>query len=724
MPPVYELCSDLSKVLVLTTNLYGSFEVVTAGVHMATSWENVGSHMLELLQEGCSSFHSLFNIDFDATGGPKQVSVTKLFSIDSDCDLQIHLSILRMNSNRHGLTFNILANNQTILRSVCNSIAWAIGALRLPWPDMEQSARVKFVKSRVQLQHSVYSAQKLSAIPVSASFDGERMWVRGNNNRSPGEPPLLSFDEKKDAWESQAIQDGPFTCWKELFSTIVVMEREPDVFERYPSGSSAVRDSLPGLLVDYEVLLHLSAVTHEVLYEDSIVLMGFETALIPLTPLENQRSGVVRWHFISTPGEQITYDLLDVPNRLIAQESNLFNNTKALVGWTNHARMLLGSCVMGAVRLQISSARQVQQPKLRLKSLKPLRPQVALNVGIMPVFSFTLNPKRETVQALLPCQIAFNPASNLSGILNQASKMHFILVDPDGGHGKAWMVPALNYLIFAVACYLKENNYTPPYPCYTPTTALSDPEALQQEIQELLGQRISFKRGTSEMLLEDIIQEIWQRTASAKKRIAKWISQSVIAQDTASFYGMELYNVICDGELQLKRLSLDDYPSIAAWRALCWELCIFFAPGIGDLIQVIDAGNCPPCQDLSGIAKGVLHCRIPDLVKLASRHFSTQWTAKVHEYTLTDGVTWRISGNPFKSCDRDTCYGVGKLQKVYLENKGFKCANKHEGGQCGSEVPRFGGVRFGFPLQVSAKSKKQPKGGLMRQLEKIRRNGS
>ncbi|KAF8466345.1 hypothetical protein BDZ91DRAFT_725212 [Kalaharituber pfeilii] len=691
MPSVYAQCPDLSNILVIVHNSVNSFEAVPVSKHMANRWGNVGLHMLELLQEGCSSFHP--------QSSQNPTSLIKSYSIDANGDL---FCVLRKNSilNGRDLTFNIYADTEEILESACNSIAWAIGALR-PQSDKTQLSQVNHVRMRILVDHPIGSPQKLSAISIAAS--PEEWYKRTYRNWiCPGNSPLLSFDEGEDFelrgyrdLSLQDKQDSPCTCWKKLFGAIVVMESKPDVFKecRYPFGSSNISDSLPGLLVDYEVLLHLSAVTHEVLCADGIVLIGFETALIPLTPLENQPSDVIRWHFITTPGEQVTYDLLDVPNQLMVQDSSMFHNTKALVGWTTHARMLVGSSL---IDVHISGARRAQQPKLHVKSMKSIRPQVACNVSIMPVISFTLNPRRERVHTSLPCEVAFNAASNLCGILNQASKMHFILCDTESGH--AWLVPALNYLIFAVSCYLKENNFESPYPCYTPTSALDDPVKLQQEIQQILGEYKSFKKGSLEMLVEDIVQEIWQRTASAKKQLAEWVNSRSLERNDTCLYGMELYNVIFDGELQLKEVDLKSYPSIVAWRALTRECFVFFAQDVGDLIQAVDGRNCPSCQTLSTIAKGVLHCRVPDLNNLRSRRSSTSWTTEICQYTLAEDVKWHITGDPFRPCDLPICYGATKVQRLIVGKETNNCLDNNQ--QVRSPIPYLGGVRFGCPLQV------------------------
>ena len=91
---------------------------------------------------------------------------------------------------------------------------------------------------------------------------------------------------------------------------------------------------IKGLYISFKNLVKLAAVDTLLIYDGGIVLMGYDTLLVPLTPLEGQLITITRWHLIYKPGRQITCEIVDdINDRLLVKKLGDVSSV-AVVGWT------------------------------------------------------------------------------------------------------------------------------------------------------------------------------------------------------------------------------------------------------------------------------------------------------------------------------------------------------------------------------------------------------
>ncbi|KAF8462317.1 hypothetical protein BDZ91DRAFT_797352 [Kalaharituber pfeilii] len=445
-------------------------------------------------------------------------------------------------------------------------------------------------------------------------------------------------------------------CWTKLFDTLVTSPSNIDIFTSNTMQDSETLPKRPGILMHLRTLLVLEAMTHEIEYDGGIVFVGFETALIPMQAISHQPTGVTRWHFIcsSIPGTQIDYRLVDVSSRLKVHDSDTLFNTKAWVGWTDHAIMLLGSERISVDLITASAS-------------------AAVRAGTLAQGVKTTSSQKD-LHKQLPCRAAFSASSSLPGILNEASKMYFIFFDTKSG--QSWFVPALNFLIFAVACYLHGHGYDEPYPFYS--SELHKVEEVEASIRHILRSpdfRFT-KDGQPEITMEDI------GTADSN------LLEGVIV-------GIELHNIILDGSFELKEVQCAKFPSSNAWKSLNREFFLIFCNGIGDLIL--------PMQND---------------IQRASKTSPDEWMNCKHVRAICGTLEWEVTGEPFAQCTQQASLSLNgtKLSKVHCGTSRLQqirvkrtCDREERAKakitQMITPIPVQGAVRFGLS------SKKPVQGG-------------
>ncbi|KAF8465359.1 hypothetical protein BDZ91DRAFT_728096 [Kalaharituber pfeilii] len=420
----------------------------------------------------------------------------------------------------------------------------------------------------------------------------------------------------------------------------------------------------------------------------------------------DQPADVTRWHFIHTniPGTQIDYRLLDdVSSRLKVADAEALYNTKAWVGWTEYATMLLGSEKITVDHVTLSGLPPVKTQLQGVRAKQWLKSiPITVHMGVPSLIYISFGSRHNPTGAQRPCRVAFNVSSCLPGILNQASTMHFIVCDVLSGH--SWLVPALNFLIFAVTCYLRGHGYDGPYPSYS--SSLETAEEVEACIEEILhSPTTSFKkRGRLEMTLENIVQEIWQRTAAANALFVQGTEKSELIKNV--LVGIELYNIVFDGNFALKEVQCEYFPSTNAWRLLNREFLLVVCKGIGDVILPKEMGCLCPYQ--SRDYRGILTCMIRDMQR-ASKRTPEEWV----RYTsndmrpISEVVGWQITGAPFAPCSSQTpglqnetnldggCWSSSRLQQM-RENKGVVQIMQ---ATTPNQIPSQGAVRFGLPFR-------------------------
>ncbi len=151
--------------------------------------------------------------------------------------------------------------------------------------------------------------------------------------QEPGVTGLFSIPA-----DAQALDDGlpralePISCnaesyyWKEMFSSAVVMNLRQD--------TTIDTAQQPGLEINLDTLIEIAAVDREARFKNGAhVKYGIESLIASLEPAEKKR-----WHYLETPGEQMT------PRKAVKQLLNHLGEDFRLAANYLPGRVYVGWC--------------------------------------------------------------------------------------------------------------------------------------------------------------------------------------------------------------------------------------------------------------------------------------------------------------------------------------------------------------------------------------------
>ena len=127
----------------------------------------------------------------------------------------------------------------------------------------------------------------------------------------------------------QPLIEVEHNCWRPLFESCIVIDPE-ELKETESFGK--------GLEVSFELMISLAAVEFPVLVNGSIILPGYQTALVP-TEIKGK---CVQFHLETRSGQINPYELGTALENPI-QDYNQFRLMRCFVGWCETAHINLGT---------------------------------------------------------------------------------------------------------------------------------------------------------------------------------------------------------------------------------------------------------------------------------------------------------------------------------------------------------------------------------------------
>jgi len=244
--------------------------------------------------------------------------------------------------------------------------------------------------------------------------------------------------QSEDAQDSQplsleiSLRDSPlplveYPCWLKLLKSGVVAVAD--------EISLAVNHRGKGLKVPFDLLIQMAAVEFAIKVNDGIVLIGYQTALIPTHVDEH----FVQFHLEVSDTAQINPYTLPCHNVPTPGDVAFFRGKECFVGWCESAKIHLGT--KGLVTSPKYSNAKGNSRRLAFSGM---------SAGFQVVSEATLQV-RSSAQAnftFVSNRLNFSPSQIFIQMLKNASKELAILYDVDTK--RAWMVPKLSLLLTCV----------------------------------------------------------------------------------------------------------------------------------------------------------------------------------------------------------------------------------------------------------------------------------
>lgn len=269
---------------VTITGSHGNIECATCAQFLGKEWKELGARALELLSLGVSLFQTVLSKSGRSSRPNQNASIHAT---------ETHI-ILKVDEQRDA-------------QSLIDAIVWVCAAVRVnPQRQAHTGKRSKLHLSKANQLLFIKNAQ----------------------------PQALVYGLDKLTECSDQDLEPQTKCWTGLFRSGIIAFRPLE------------RQWGAGLEIPFEMLLELSGVENVYHIEGGIILMGFFTALVPIS--RDEATNSIQWHFEEVDG--LLGELLkpySLPSVLRdwykSQDINTLRTSRCFVGWFARANILLGT---------------------------------------------------------------------------------------------------------------------------------------------------------------------------------------------------------------------------------------------------------------------------------------------------------------------------------------------------------------------------------------------
>lgn len=415
-------------------------------------------------------------------------------------------------------------------------------------------------------------------------------------------------------------------CWLPLFRYAVILTLPESYVKSTDPG-------VEGLEIDFDSLIELSAVDREAtLANGGQIFYGFDTALVPLEPIEAKR-----WHFIMTKGVQLT------PRRVEKEIKRL--DLTALVTTTDkipervHGRVYVGWCPDPHINLYFApqSTRLSNRVLIENSGVPPSGTiekcsehsvrkafSVPLRIGFPGTsFGLTADVRRKKKYEFITTVAEKKKGTNYEDILTCAAIIPCILWD--NASEKAWLLPLVSVLAFASLRLVEAREYSfqkqeggkrvdasISYLKDIKATTTAAAEMVLRRNRSLLIHMASGEYVPEGHSFESLVRDIWEGMCDGEDLCID-PNTGVNRDVKESILGYDLSEVMCHRNPQTRRLEV--LPSMEHWKPLCSEsrLHVIFTRNVGDALScncIMGNGTIthqPPSES------GTLMCLLNDL---------------------------------------------------------------------------------------------------------------
>ncbi|KAF1968166.1 hypothetical protein BU23DRAFT_656545 [Bimuria novae-zelandiae CBS 107.79] len=403
---------------------------------------------------------------------------------------------------------------------------------------------------------------------------------------------LLEFSQLQ-----RNLSESNRNCWLNLFHKCTII-----IQEAYIPTTCAVGK---GLEISFEMMVSLSGAEYPVLVDGGLVLVGYQTVLVPIEIHEEY----VQFHLEVNKDGQINPFLLKYGRRALCKDVLIFKSKRCFLGGLEAAYIQLGT--------------------------KALPPTCLSGFQATSMFPLQAGLTGQSTFSFVSHHVRFSPTSSYTKMLADASNQTAMICDVTAR--RSWLVPKLSLLIYMAHVWVKDNgpgNLAP----------LADP---YENGKTLMGQLID-KGDTvigghngDALYLRNLLLgfniNLLATTGSTEKSAGNHI------------FGFELIDVVMEpgrGTV-MKKLKLG---RCSSWLSLAnFADAILLCSDLGPAIAPTDARlrNCPTCSFLPA-GRDYLAAHISCLDVLA--HRSNARVSSAPQIVLPGNYTWTLGGYPFPRC--------------------------------------------------------------------------
>ena len=410
-------------------------------------------------------------------------------------------------------------------------------------------------------------------------------------------------------------------CWINLFRYACISP---------PLSNSLYQPAKEGLEIDFDLLVKLAAVDREIKTDVGIILLGFDTALIPLEPPESKC-----WHFLATDGRQITPNRIknDIDRLKLPAQSNMsnqYNTGMVYVGWCDNPLVKIGTTEseprLAEEALMTSGVPDVKKLEELSENVSVAGLSLVSSVGFLgSALGISSGTRRQKMFRQVTVVAKRTPTNNFERVLDSACTSPYILWDNQTQ--RAWLLPAVSVLLFASLRYVIWKRYTfkriggegtfksSAFRYAEPSTDAkwAAVSCLRQNRRLLVeaADGLIMDGTDNDIFFEDIVRDIWLGMSEGEDVCSSEITGRKY-EPAHSLLGYDLQEAICGPRIHLRTLRILDF--MKSWKPLAKvkQVQVVFCRNVGPVITCNSSECSHACCEQQG-TQGVLSCLLQDL---------------------------------------------------------------------------------------------------------------
>ena len=455
-----------------------------------------------------------------------------------------------------------------------------------------------------------------------------------------------TYFEKEFMLQEEAIlnlnDESSEPCWTQLLTDACIAVHVEHHCTYYDTSALSKEEWIgKGLKVPFEILVQIAGIDRLLEVDETPILCGFRTALIPITRFDN---GSVQWHFMVAPENYGPFRwfhhqedfLRSLPNRRLRNTKIDDLKGTAYVGWYKRGVTITLGTTEPPSEIQKSHLPQTLYRHVPSGAEFQMVIQGTTVLGLGGSFGIT--------KVYRKCALTsrFTPSENFCAMVDQLYSKHIILYDE--GTKTALLCTFIHLILSLLRAYLRDNGYK-----YN-VNLLKFPFGIENSQATI--------RGLGSVLIEegftfgDAFRAVTYRYSSVNASLPQFARCT-----TSEILGFELADMLGNNDgFAARKLSVQN--GVKSWSLLAQSTDVVFCGGFGDVVAVEQSSDGPQCLRFPPLHINILIFPIP----LVKRYFDEEEHGRCYRQRGRHNFQWVPTGSLFHctrghKCDGTKCWG-------------------------------------------------------------------
>lgn len=457
-----------------------------------------------------------------------------------------------------------------------------------------------------------------SAAPLISTLSTINVRVTPLEDMEAERPLFLHISVKE---EPLQVQES--SCWQKLLSTGIVAKCDQ---QRHVSSAPG-----RGLYVSFEDMLALASIDYSAVIGQTIVLLGYQTALLPIEIHEDY----VQYHLLVCNSGQMDPFKFPTELSLAVNVADIIELRKrhSVIGWCREACINLGTDAVTKVSMPRDSGAEIKGRSIQLNG-------IAVGLSIVSAAPIQAGPNFQVSGKFIINRVQFPISEVYSQILRDASIETALLYDTNSKRG--WIVPKLHLLLHMCHVHMAMYGEHDAIPF---ASASIDPNSLVSTLDGK-GDLVLYGVPPDELRFRILLRGLSVNLLTA--------AQKTQASKNGTLYGYDFVDIVNNpGKgAWMRKTSIRSSQCDMIQMANLVDLVIIGA-GFQNVIQPLSQRVSADPSECISVPEGWDYLTVPVscLMKLARDHCEVDGSSTHYIFEIADYLDCVVSTESFAVCD-------------------------------------------------------------------------